>query len=225
MLAQVEESEQNLRRAHNELEQRVIERTLQLEQEMQTRQGQNEVLEQLATGQGLTRVLTTLVEITEQRTSGMRGSILLLDDTQRLRHCTAPRLPAAYTDAIDGVEIGPEVGSCGTAAFTKKLSVAENTQTDPHWQKYKELAGKHNLLTCWSVPVIASTGEVLGTFALYGNVPQEPDSEEIKLLEATAHLAGIAIEQKHAEQQLRLAKRTSGRGQPCQKRIPGEHEP
>ena len=38
-------------------------------------------------------------------------------DGKHLRHGAAPSLPPPYTAAIDGAEIGPCAGSCGTAAY------------------------------------------------------------------------------------------------------------
>ena len=58
-----------------------------------------------------------------ESSTGLLASILILDDNgQQLREGAAPSLPEAYNRAIDGVAIGPSVGSCGTAAFTNSRS-------------------------------------------------------------------------------------------------------
>lgn len=83
--------------------------------------GQRQVLELMVQDAPLSEVLERLILMIEaQSTSGMIGSILLLDDDgTHLRHGAAPHLPEAYCAAIDGVAIGPSVGSCGTAAYLK----------------------------------------------------------------------------------------------------------
>ncbi|MFX8797546.1 GAF domain-containing protein, partial [Acinetobacter baumannii] len=84
----------------------------------------------------------------------------------------APSLPEAYNQAIHGVAIGPKVGSCGTAAFTRQRVVVEDIATDPLWTDYRHVALAAGLHACWSQPIFASTGQVLGTFAIYHRTSQ-----------------------------------------------------
>ncbi len=84
------------------------------------RDAQNRLLELAIEESSLEDALEALVREVESRSSSMMmGSVLLLDeDGVHLRHGAAPNLPDAYNDAIDGIAIGPGVGSCGTAAYT-----------------------------------------------------------------------------------------------------------
>ena len=116
---------------------------------------------------------------------------------------TAPSLPDFYNDAIDGVEIGPDVGSCGVAAFSGERVIVEDIMTHPNWASYQELAEKADLGACWSEPVVSSTGDVLGTFAIYYREPRTPQQQDLDFIQDTARLAGIAIEHKRAENALR----------------------
>ena len=93
----------------------------------------------------------------EARSDGMLGSVLLLDDEGRtLTHGAAPSLPRAYTEAIDGLEIGPSEGSCGTAAYDGRQVVVEDIAADPLWVDYRDLAAEHGLAACWSTPIRAA---------------------------------------------------------------------
>ncbi|MEO6665534.1 MAG: EAL domain-containing protein, partial [Nitrospiria bacterium] len=168
------------------------------------REGQNRALKLLATGSPLPDVLTELVRSIEAQLPGESCSVLLLDrDGRRLHVGAAPNLPDAYNRAIDGIEIGPNVGSCGTAAYRRELVIAEDIAADPLWSGYRELALAHGLKACWSRPVSASDDRVLGTFAVYARVPHRPSAADLALIESAAHLAGIAIERKQAEDTLR----------------------
>ena len=131
------------------------------------RQFQNELLELAVTDASLEKLLELLIEAVEARSaSGMLGSILLLDtDEQHLTHGAAPSLPKAYCDAIDGIAIGPKVGSCGTAAHRKKPVFVADIASDPLWENYKDLALSHGLCACWSIPLFTSDRQLLGTFA------------------------------------------------------------
>ncbi|RHX91893.1 hybrid sensor histidine kinase/response regulator [Leptospira stimsonii] len=159
-----------------------------------------QVFEELSSGQSLKDILLTLTSAIEEYRPDIHASILLLDkDRITLRHGAAPSLPKEYNESIDGIKIGPKVGSCGTAAFTKKLIVVENIQTDPLWENYRELAERFHLSSCWSHPILSTSNQVLGTFALYYNEPKKPSELDLRLIHSLAHIAGIAIERKRIE--------------------------
>jgi signal transduction histidine kinase/DNA-binding response OmpR family regulator len=165
--------------------------------------GQDRVLERVARDGSLAEVLDEVLRTVEEQAPGMLSSILLVDeDGQRLRHGAARRLPDAYTRAVDGVAIGPEVGSCGSAAFHRRRVIAEDVMTDPRWAPFRDLAAQHGLRACWSQPMVSAEGAVLGTFAMYYREPRGPTRVEVDLIEAAAHLAGIAVERGHARQRL-----------------------
>jgi PAS domain S-box-containing protein len=162
------------------------------------------VLEMIASGQALTRILTAIVELLQTQAPDSIGSILLLDETgKRVRHGAAPHLPEAYNRAIDGAPIGPSAGSCGTAMYLRRPVIVTDIEIDPLWNDYRELARQHGLRACWSAPICASDGHVLGTFALYYRAPRGPGESELRLIERATYLAGIAIQRQQLDQQMR----------------------
>ncbi|HSC35570.1 MAG TPA: PAS domain S-box protein, partial [Thermodesulfobacteriota bacterium] len=162
---------------------------------------ENKVLEKIAENATLDQILNLLCREIESQAYGMLCSFLILDqDKKTLRHGAAPSLPDGYTNGIDGVEIGPCVGSCGTAAYLKKPVIVTDIATDPLWADYKELALKYGLRACWSTPIISTDEKVLGTFAMYYDHPRSPNSYEIKTIEMATHLARIAIERTNAQE-------------------------
>ena len=164
---------------------------------------EKKVLESLARGGPLPEILTGFVLAYEELLPGMRGSVLLLDlDGRHLRHGAAPHLPPDYCQAIDGVEIGPQVGSCGTAAYTRKSTMVEDIAGDPLWSDFKNLALMHGLSACWSVPIQGAADRVLGTFAFYSDVPRAALPGEMALLERGAQLASLAIERQQTDSAL-----------------------
>ncbi len=166
--------------------------------------GEKQVLEMMAKGAPLSDILTTIVRNIEALLPDMRCSILLLDaDGVHLRHGAAPSLPDAYNRAIDGAEIGPQAGSCGTAAYRNQAVIVTDIATDPLWADYRALALPHGLRACWSTPIRSAHGLVLGTFALYYREPCAPGPADLELIERVTHLSAIAIERKQAEDQLR----------------------
>ena len=165
------------------------------------------LLELIAAGTPLEDVLDGITRFIEAHCEGtVFASVLLLDrDGKRLCHGAAPSLPESYTKAIDGVAIGPSVGSCGTAAYRGRRVVVTDIATDPLWADFVDLATAHGLGSCWSEPILASHGELLGTFAIYRGEQHAPAATELELVEIATHLAGIAIEHTRKEEDIRAS--------------------
>ena len=172
--------------------------------EQRLREAEQRVMEKIASGKPLDEVLTTLVLAIEEHSPRTLGSILLLDtDGAHVRHGAAPNLPEAYVRAIDGSSVGPAAGSCGTAVYRRASVFVADIETDPLWADYRHLATPHGLRACWSTPVLAVDGRVLGTFALYQREPGLPTDDDLALIARASRLAGIAIERRQLEDQLR----------------------
>ncbi|MSO73251.1 MAG: sensor histidine kinase [Rhodospirillaceae bacterium] len=102
-------------------------------------------------------------------------AILLIDPTRGCLHQgVGPNLPQAYLDALEGLAIGPNVGCCGTAAYTRQISITDDISTSPRWAKFAHLAAEHNLASCWSIPLLDGSREPLGNFAIYHHAPHCP---------------------------------------------------
>ncbi|MGZ4959511.1 MAG: EAL domain-containing protein [Methylomonas sp.] len=164
------------------------------------------VLELLATGATLQDVLEVLIRSIEAVSPGKRCSILLLDESrEHLSNAVAPNLPDFYNAAIENLRIGPGVGSCGTSAYLGERVIVADVQNHPYWTEYRDLAAQAGLAACWSEPIRASDGKLLGTFALYSDTIGSPSAHDIEVLEYAANLAGIAIQKHQADEALRLA--------------------
>lgn len=162
----------------------------------------SDILEMVASDKKLHQVFHAIVRSYESRYPGMKASILRVIDG-RLRRGAAPSIPEVYNNAIDGLEIGPMVGSCGSAAFNKTRSISTDMEHDPRWAPYLELTMPLNLRACWSEPIFSSEGNVLGTFGMYYDHVRSPSPEEIRDISNAAKLAGIAIEREQNLDQLK----------------------
>lgn len=168
------------------------------------RNAHSRVLE-LAIGDApLATTLTELIRIVESTSStGVLGSILLMDpDGKHLRHGAAPSLPADYSAAIDGAEIGACAGSCGTAAFLGAAVFVSDIATDPLWADYKAVALPHGLRACWSTPILTRGRKVLGTFAMYHREPREPTVRDLMLVDLVTQTAALVIDREQAKMAL-----------------------
>ena len=160
---------------------------------------QNEVLEAVAYGEPLERTADLLCRRAEELAPGAICSILTIDKRGLVHPLAGPSLPDHYSAALDGVAIGPTVGSCGTAAYFGETVVVKDIATDPLWANFKALALPAGLRACWSSPIKARDGRVVGTFAFYHRIPTGASALEQRIVNTCVHLCAIAIEHKEIQ--------------------------
>ena len=175
-----------------------------LERSSRVIEEERRVLELIAKGCSLREVLNALTGAIERMALDCYCTVLLLDDEgKRLWEGSGGSLPAAYMQGVNGLEIGPEVGACGTAAFRNETTIVEDIANDHRFAAAKDFVLSFGLRACWSVPIRDSKKKVLGTFAMYHKHPAAPHDRDLRVVEAGAHLAGNAIERLRAEEKLR----------------------
>lgn len=165
------------------------------------------LLEQIARDAPLGSILTGMARAIEDLSPELIVSVLLADpDGRHLRHGTGPSLPAFYNEAIDGIAIGANVGSCGTAAYLRVPVTVTDIATDHRWEGYRELAARARLAACWSTPILGTDDRLLGTFAMYHRAPKAPEEKDLALSAAFARIAALAIERHQALEAGRAAR-------------------
>ncbi|MCM3884366.1 GAF domain-containing protein [Frankia sp. R82] len=181
--------------------------TTQVRHTQQLMAEQRALLEQIARQAPLREVLDGMARCIENLApQEVLVSVLLADpDGAQLRHGAAPSLPDFYNRAIDGIATGEGVGSCGTAAHRREPVTVTDIATDPLWDDFRDLAKRAGLGACWSTPILARDGSLLGTFAMYHRTPRVPQDSDLALTRVFAGTAALAIERHHSEQARRTA--------------------
>ena len=191
-----------------------------LERSFKVLEQERHVLELIATGATLKDVLERLTLAVESVVPEATCSVLLVDREHNcLRQGAAPRLPAPYWQACEGLPIA-DFGCCPSAVFHKKITVSEDLLTDPKWASARGAVEQLGLRSCWSVPIQDShSGDVIGTFAMYRTMPASPTPEDLRVVGAAARLAGNAIERlrwaqraREFEERFALAERVAAFG-------------
>jgi diguanylate cyclase (GGDEF)-like protein len=155
---------------------------------------QNAVLKMIARGESLHATMDRLCREVEAMAPGALCSLLALDEHGILHPLAGPSLPPEYSAAIDGVAAGPNIGSCGTAAFLGEAVAVTDIETDLRWVDFKHLPLPLGLLACWSSPIFDKGGRVIGTFAFYFTERRGPTNFERALVEASLPVCTIAME-------------------------------
>lgn len=186
---------------------------------------QRDVLEAIAQEMPLTGVMSLICERVEKMFPDVTCSVLAVDGEKKLRPLAAPSLPDYYGQAIDGLAIGPEAGSCGTAAWRGTAVTVEDIDSDPLWADYKSLPLPLGLLACWSSPIKLKNGRVAGTFAFYFKQKRGPDAWHEAVVEACVQLCILALERHESSQSIaRLAYYDSLTGLPNRAKLREEME-
>lgn len=161
------------------------------------------ILEMSVAGTPLTEILDRLTALMARQAPRVIPSVMLLDaESQTLHTGSAPGLPESFRRSIEGVRIGAAVGACGAAAHEKTAVVSRDIEHDPHWAGYAQYALDEGIKACWSSPIMASNGDVVGTFACYYCEITEPSQEERALLSVLQGVAAVVIERDRTDRRL-----------------------
>jgi PAS domain S-box-containing protein len=162
--------------------------------------GERQVLEMIATGTDIDTILKKILSNYEALSERAVCSILLLDEEGKfVKTPIGPGLPDAYNKLLVGFPVGPENGSCGTAAYRKEMVIVTDITTDPLWAKYIRYLESFDLIACWSCPILDMNNKVMGTFAIYYHEIREPTADDIKLIQRAVSQAKIALERHFNE--------------------------
>jgi PAS domain S-box-containing protein len=171
------------------------------------RADERRILTGIAENQPLAETMVEVCRLAEATMPGSICSVLLLSsDGRAMQTMPTPSLPEEYSAAIDGALMGPKAGSCGTAAYRREIVVVEDIETDPLWEDYKHIALKYDLRSCWSVPLIAKNGRVLGTFATYHKRPYRPGRHDYAVIDRLASYTAIGIHRSQLHDDLIAAR-------------------
>ena len=213
-----------------ELDRRVAHRTLELAQanedlrrEMAERTraktqlaGENELLQMVASGRVLADVLAALCRFVEETADDCICGAYLIDwRVPAFQNGGSPSLPTSFTAPIEGLPVRSELCPCGIAALEKRQVISADLESDPLWHDtaYRSLLLSHGIRSVWSTPILALSGRVLGTFAIYHHRPATPSPRVQELIEQVTHIASIAIERAQDEAALKRSAAFLAQGQ------------
>ncbi|NWJ96219.1 MAG: diguanylate cyclase [Chloroflexi bacterium] len=163
----------------------------------------NHVLEMITSSATLPDILAQIAQMVKRQGLGIHCNVLLLHpEDGKFYHAITSNLAYDLIQAADLIAMEPVLGAHEKENYYRKTFIVPDIVNDPRWEKYREVALTHRLRAWWSVPILSSHEEVLGTFAIYYHEPKSPTQKEQQLLETASRLAAIAIEQRRLNDQL-----------------------
>lgn len=155
--------------------------------------GQQRAFQAALSGKSLAESLDPIINtIIDQTGSEARAGIYVISQNADSLYLVAG-MDEAYAKDVNGFRVGPESLSCGLTMYTGEPVITFDVEDDPLWQPYVAVARKHNYRSCWSFPILAEGGPVLGTLAFYYKEPRKPTSRETEMANILANAAAIII--------------------------------
>ncbi|HEY9693866.1 MAG TPA: PAS domain S-box protein [Oculatellaceae cyanobacterium] len=220
-ITQRKQIELALQAAKEQLEIKVTERTAQLTNanaQLQTEisehqwtanllAGQNRIMEMIAKGASLRSCLNVIAQFIEKQSGEVACAIALLAENGiNLKSYIAPSLPKNYLQSLKLLGISPNFASCDIGDCYRQTVIVSDIATDPKWQNFRNLGLSNGLRACFSTPILATSGDVLGILELYYRTPRPPNLSDRKLVDIFTQIAGIAIERQRVEESRQRSK-------------------
>ena len=167
---------------------------------------QTEAFQEAMNGAPLAASLGILIRAAiEQAGDQRRCAFYIADDKGGLHHVVG--MPHSYASAVDGFAIGPELLACRLAVGTGRPVITPDVREEPRWKPWLSLAEEYDYRGCWSFPVEAAAGKVVGSFAMYFREPRDATPRDRELAESLTHAAAIIISRhQEAEDRARVGR-------------------
>jgi PAS domain S-box-containing protein len=133
------------------------------------------------------------------------SSVLLLKDDDTVEPLASSRLPEDFCLAISGSKLSQCEGSCGAAMHQQETVIVNDIQKDPLWKNHKDLAVQYGLNSCWSFPIVQSSGKMMGCFSVYHKKIKSPSTGERAMLERVRNILRILTEHYWSVNEVKLA--------------------
>jgi diguanylate cyclase (GGDEF)-like protein/PAS domain S-box-containing protein len=168
--------------------------------------GERRVFERITGTVELPDTLEAIAETAERVTPDALCAVNLYHrGDEVLSQVGGQRLPQHFRRVLRSVPVGPRNGSCAAAVYLQRQVVVAEIARDALWEEMRGPALSAGLRACWSTPIRASDGRILGTVALYFHHPRSPLKRDFELMARLTALAGIAIEREQSEAAIRCS--------------------
>ncbi|MCC8392466.1 PAS domain-containing protein [Paraburkholderia sp. MMS20-SJTR3] len=164
--------------------------------------GEKQLLELVARDRTRPEVLDAFCRLVENTIGGCCCGAMLLDTSgRRIELAVGPSLPSQFVAAL--YEEADEAGGDGwpTAVRLREPIIAADlrapTQGAP--ADWPGSAASYGFGSCWSMPVAAASGELLGAFTLYFERSRAPGTQDFALLGQLTQIASITVERMRSQ--------------------------
>lgn len=109
---------------------------------------------------------------------------------------SAPGLPAIYKTFVSETPLDVNFTLCARAIQTRSEVIVDNIDTSGLALETLEAAAALGIKASWTIPIISSLNEVLGTFVVYFTSARRPSVEEMSVINRAKHIITMIIENR-----------------------------
>ena len=166
---------------------------------------QRRVLEAMVRESPLADVLEQVCREVERIAPEISACIQCVDERGLMQPLAGPSLPSDYRRQLQGIPIGPQAASCGTAAWRNESVCVDDIATDPLWEAHRHCILPLGYVGCWSTPIRDSQGRAIGSFAFYFRRPRIQADQLFHqlMVDVCVHLCALALERELARKRIR----------------------
>jgi signal transduction histidine kinase len=145
----------------------------------------------LSTRRGLRPVLAEVLATVTQLQNTDMGMLMLYDsEHDELEVETTTGLTDEYLQWVNT----PGKASRRLALEARRAVIIEDVDKDPRFAPYRKGARLGRYRSAYLLPLVASTGQIVGTIVSYFSSPHRPSQREVQLVELYAHHAAELVE-------------------------------
>jgi GAF domain-containing protein/nitrogen-specific signal transduction histidine kinase len=190
-------------RLAQELEQRVIERTTQLQREQQNTETLLRILTEVSSSLDLDRALNRTLSLLNEATSAEQGTIMLLNADDNLLHYRAGY--GYLSDRRDADERGHTLkigeGLAGRVVQTREPVLIDDLQEDPNWEPSALTSSREHRSTIVTPLLVGE--DVIGVLMVFHRQRSFFSREGLNLVNAIASQVAVAINNAHLYELIR----------------------
>ena len=154
----------------------------------------NTILEMIAKGHSLASTAKCMCHEVENLVQGSLCLIVTMDREGLISSLAGPSLPSVFTSAIEDLRTAATAETCQITNWLLTGETVNDIENDPRCSTFKQLTVPFGLRACWSVPILDSTGDTIGVFALYYRDRRGPTRLEQEIAQHCVRLCVIALD-------------------------------
>ncbi len=160
-------------------------------------------LELIASSVSSHEVLSELLLGLEEQLPGSICVIKVLDEDGTYQNFgSGSNLLESYICEIGGDSDYLTAGLSGTTIDLERQVIVEDIAKDLMSNGKRELALKHGLRSCWSIPIHDGNPDIMATLVIYHPWPYQPTPAAVALIERVVHVFYVAHSRKFAEDKI-----------------------
>ena len=190
-------------RLAQEFEQRVIERTAQLQREQQNTETLLRILTEVSSSLDLDRALNRTLSLLNEAIGAEQGTIMLLHADDNLLHYRAGYgYLSEWADGSSGQGFTLKVGEglAGWVVQTREAALINDLHVDSHWVRAKSSGPDHR--SAIVVPMVVGE-DVIGVLMVFHRAVKFFSAEMLNLVKAIASQVAVAINNAHLYELIR----------------------